>query len=81
MRVIQSGWGVVGNGALEADETEGGLVSLQSFTTSAGDVNRERHRFVELDDMRHETTSFNMRDDGSWVRDRSYFWVRQDDAS
>jgi hypothetical protein len=77
MRVVQSGWGVVGDGTMQSTDRPRTYLSDQTFTTSTGDANAVRHEMVELSPTEHKTTSYNPSEDGSWTQDRSYVWTRE----
>jgi len=75
MRIIQSGWGVVGDGAMTAGDAPNTFITEQTFTTTEGKANPVRHTMAELSPTQHETTSFNRGDDDDWVQDRRYIWT------
>lgn len=80
MRVIQSGWGVVGDGVMTLGDDGQTHFAEQMFTAEGRPPNRVRHESRELSPTEHETKSLNWSKDGTWEMDRAYIWVRTDAA-
>ncbi|GLQ22358.1 hypothetical protein GCM10007853_02320 [Algimonas ampicilliniresistens] len=80
MRVVQSGWGVVGDGTMTLGDDGKTHFAEQTFTAEGRPPNRVKHESRELSPTEHETKSLNWTEDGTWEADRSYIWVRTDAA-
>lgn len=75
--VQQYGWGVVGIGTMEQGAEDGAVLMQQTFTSFDGTSSAQVHQTSNPSENVHRTISFDLAEDGQWIKRRSYDWVRQ----